>query len=497
MRTWTEKEQFQHYEDLTPEEVEALKEKVNTSIYRQTYHIQPPTGVMQQMSGLIFYNHTHFIQTVNFPNGTDHQLPYWYHFKGDQLTHLKPHHTYMTPEIIDQDRRLGDGSSFIYDNDLYMMFTTVSNDDEPIYKQHVAKLTNDGSILKQQEVVITHDQGDFNMVRDPNVVMHEGRMYAFLGGQNQEGKGTIIVYKAVHPFQWTYVGEVQTSFVDESIRPVAPDYFRLNHLDFIIYGFEEKHQASTRYLTGYAKGMLEFNDMTFTHSDFKTLDDGFDFYAPKTFLNEHKARVLFANMSMPDVTYPSDKDQWRNCLTVPRVLTIENGDLKQRPLEDLKSLRYNEETALGYATKFNRQLHPFEGTEYELIVDILENDATELYFELRASKFEATHIIYNKRLNQLTLDRSESGPLPEPCETRTSTTLKEELKQLRIFVDASSIEIFCNDGERVLSSRIFPSKDSKYIRTSTESGQVYMKLTKYDLKSIIEEPEQEESQDES
>lgn len=63
-----------------------------------------------------------------------------------------------------------------------------------------------------------------------------------------------------------------------------------------------------------------------------------------------------------------------------------------------------------------------------------------------------------------------------------STTLDTPLKQLQIYVDTSSIEIFCNDGERVLTSRIFPTDDAVGIKTSTESGQVYLQFTKYDLK---------------
>ena len=35
-----------------------------------------------------------------------------------------------------------------------------------------------------------------------------------------------------------------------------------------------------------------------------------------------------------------------------------------------KKLRHNKETALGYANKFTRKLHPYEGKQYELIIDI-------------------------------------------------------------------------------------------------------------------------------
>lgn len=52
-------------------------------------------------------------------------------------------------------------------------------------------------------------------------------------------------------------------------------------------------------------------------------------------------------------------------------------------------------------------------------------------------------------------------------------------------MDTSSIEIFCNDGERVLTSRIFPNEDATGIKASTESGQVYLKFTKYELKGDL------------
>lgn len=62
-----------------------------------------------------------------------------------------------------------------------------------------------------------------------------------------------------------------------------------------------------------------------------------------------------------------------------------------------------------------------------------------------------------------------------------STVLDNELNQLRIYSDTSSLEIFVNDGECVFTSRIFPDNDAVNFRTSTESGQVYLKFTKYDI----------------
>ena len=64
-----------------------------------------------------------------------------------------------------------------------------------------------------------------------------------------------------------------------------------------------------------------------------------------------------------------------------------------------------------------------------------------------------TQIIYNKRTKQLTLDRFESGIVSEAVEKTTrTTTLDNDLKELRIYSDTSSLEIFVNDGEKVLNA---------------------------------------------
>ena len=88
---------------------------------------------------------------------------------------------------------------------------------------------------------------------------------------------------------------------------------------------------------------------------------------------------------------------------------------------------------MGYANKFKRKLHPYEGKQYEMIIDILENDASEIYFELRSSRSESTLITYNKHENKLTLDRTDSGTLPSNVDgTTRSTILDSPLKQLQI-----------------------------------------------------------------
>ena len=51
--------------------------------------------------------------------------------------------------------------------------------------------------------------------------------------------------------------------------------------------------------------------------------------------------------------------------------------------------------------------------------------------------------------------------------------LEAGLNHLRIFVDASSIEIFVNDGDAVFTSRVFPTEEEHWFRME---GDVFPRL---------------------
>jgi beta-fructofuranosidase len=51
--------------------------------------------------------------------------------------------------------------------------------------------------------------------------------------------------------------------------------------------------------------------------------------------------------------------------------------------------------------------------------------------------------------------------------------LEAGLSHLRIFVDASSVEIFVNDGDAVFTSRVFPAGPDRFFRVR---GDVFTRL---------------------
>lgn len=489
MVNWTREERYTKLSDITEEEYLELQEKVNQSEWRQIFHIQPKTGLLNDPNGLIYHNGKYHIFHQWYPLGAVHGIKYWYHYISDDLIHFEDKGIALAPDTSYDSHGVYSGSGFDYNGKLYLMYTGNVRDSEweRTSNQMIAVEQEDGSFKKLEKPVIeSSPEGYTEHFRDPKVWEQNGKYYAIFGVQREDETGTVIVYESEDIKNWNFKGELKTELNEFGFMWECPDLFELDGQDVLVFSPQGIEAVDDRfeniYQSGYIIGNVNLEELTMEHGQFKELDQGFDFYAPQTFLDKDGKRILIGWMGLPEIDYATDDEGWAHCLTLPRELTIENNKLKQRPIKALEKLRSNEETAEGYANKHSVKLHPYEGKQYELIIDILDNDATEIYFEVRVSKKCSTQIIYNTKTKKLTLDRFESGVASEAVEKATrSTVLDNELNQLRIYSDTSSLEIFVNDGECVFTSRIFPDNDAVNFRTSTESGQVYLKFTKYDI----------------
>ncbi|WP_393965532.1 glycoside hydrolase family 32 protein [Exiguobacterium sp. S22-S28] len=477
MNQWTREARYRPLSDLAPEVYQLMKEEVRTSPWRFSFHIQPPTGLLNDPNGFIYHNGTYHLFYQWFPLGPVHGLKYWYHMTSKDLVHWFDEGAALIPNDDPDSHGAYSGSGFIKNDQVHIMYTGNKRDAE--WTRHtsqiVGHLRSDGRIEKHLPPAIpTVPNGYTEHFRDPKVFQSEGTWYCIIGAQRTDLTGCAVIYQSEDAEQWTLIGELQTDYPRFGYMWECPDYFELEGQGVLLFspqGIEPKgDHFQNIFQSGYFIGKpLTLPDLTFQHEDFVELDFGFDFYAPQTTLAADGRRILVGWMGLPDITYPSDRYNWAHGLTLPRELTLENQHLRQRPVRELTALR--KETLYADEFVLEHSFSPAHAETFELELSHLQLLSDTLTFKLRVSDQEETVLRYEAQTRRFTFDRTHSGaeiPATDYGTTR-SVTLVEPLHALRLFVDRSSVEVFLNDGEAVASARIFPKSTSQDIILAGEA----------------------------
>jgi len=471
MNQWTREARYRPLSDLAPEVYQLMKEEVRNSPWRFSFHIQPPTGLLNDPNGFVYHNGTYHLFYQWFPLGPVHGLKYWYHMTSKDLVHWFDEGAALIPNDDPDSHGAYSGSGFIKNDQVHIMYTGNKRDAD--WKRHtsqiVGHLRSDGRIDKHLPPAIpTVPNGYTEHFRDPKVFQHHGTWYCIIGAQRDDLTGCTVMYQSEDAESWTLMGELVTRYDQFGYMWECPDYFELDGKGLLLFSPQGIAPAGDRYQnifqSGYLMGQpLALPELAFQHEDFVELDFGFDFYAPQTTLAADGRRILVGWMGLPDISYPSDRYNWAHGLTLPRELTLENQQLRQKPVQELTSLR--KETLYEKELKLVREVLPAQAEIFELELSQLQLSSDQLEVKLRVSEQEETVLRYDQQTNRFTIDRGQSGAEVPALEygTTRSTVLTEPLHTLRVFVDRSSIEVFLNDGEAVASARIFPKTTSQGI----------------------------------
>ena len=323
----------------------------------------------------------------------------------------------------------------------------------------MAKLMDDNKVKKYSAPLFGPADGYTHNQRDPKIVYDDesGKFYIFIGAETKDKKGCIIVYESDDPKRhWNFRGQLNVpGFEDFGNMWECPSLEHIGNHDILIFCPQhltlEGHGTGTNH-NGYIIGNMDFESLTFTPDGaFHLLDFGFESYAAECAANtsEPNKKTLIAWMGLPDASFPTDKESWSGCMTLPRELTIRHRRLIQRPISGLEKLRKDLiSPSLGMLP-----------SAAEIAVTIYPDDFNMTLF----SKSDGTggmSIDYKDKTREITIDRSGMNIRfnVENGESRTRV-LENGLTHLRIFIDNSSVEIFVNDGDAVFTSRIFPEAD--------------------------------------
>ncbi|MBQ7476627.1 MAG: GH32 C-terminal domain-containing protein, partial [Selenomonadaceae bacterium] len=317
--------------------------------------------------------------------------------------------------------------------------------------------------------------------RDPKIWDHNGKYYCAIGNRIHDRSRTqIVLYESENFFDWKFKSVVAISnpdgsegtmwecpgfahFGDKYVMIISPQHVppqgRLYH---------NIHQA------GYMVGSLDYDKGIFTHGNFVTFDYGFDFYATTMMKNPEGRYFIIAWLDMWQSPFPEQEDGWSCILTIPRELKMtEDGKVLTVPPEELKGMRKECVSYKDLCIDKETELEGVKGAVAELLFDVDVKQTGDFQFELRCSEdgSEKTVFYYNAAENFFGLNRDKAGR--EQSGTREFDLPREvDVLKFRIYLDRSSIEVFINDGEWVMSTRVYPREDSTGIRFVPTSGKM-------------------------
>jgi sucrose-6-phosphate hydrolase SacC (GH32 family) len=212
------------------------------------------------------------------------------------------------------------------------------------------------------------------------------------------------------------------------------------------------------------------------------IDYGADFFAVRSWNNyaESENRKIWTAW-MGSWRY-GGTEPVRGIQTIPRELQLktfaEGVRLIQNPIKELESLRgaekkNGEKTVEGSWIPANIQ--PSQN-RYELLVEFENQNAAEFGLQICKGGNQKTTVSYSVTKEELTLDRSNSGldNFISLFKEVNKGPMKYRSKKiiLHVFVDNCSVEVFGNNGETVLSSKIYPDPGSLGIEVFSKQGKV-------------------------
>ena len=234
------------------------------------------------------------------------------------------------------------------------------------------------------------------------------------------------------------------------------------------------------------------------------LDYGLDYYATRTWRNYDRKRsfgdTVFAIGWVGNWDYANKvPTPWgKGFQSVPRVMSLKHGpagyQIVQQPVPALSKLR---------GVPFSRNNLKINGTKaipfqpkknsYELEIAFKPTDQMPFGLNLFVGEGRKMVFRYDPLVSQLTIDRSNATDhTSDTSFTRlfakkynATLALEKGMLKLRIFVDQSSVEVFCNDGSTVLSTTNFPSQAQTGIELFSEGGLINVpRLRAWPLKTI-------------
>lgn len=428
------------------------------SRYYPRYHLAPPHGWMNDPNGFSFFRgEYHLFYQYNPESSQEPGIAHWGHAKSQDMVFWEHLPIAMYPNEWYDKTGVFSGSAIVENDTMYIYYTGNLNHpgETPDHEQHQAlAVSTDGvNVTKYNENPVIVGADLQPNIRDPKVWKHGDTYYMVLGHSINETYGSVYLFTSEDRINWTQASILAESDGSLGYMFESPDFFELDGKFVLLFSPQgikpQGDDYKNLYQTGYIIGDFDYETNQFTHqSEFKELDHGHDFYATQT-IDDGGRRIMIAWMDMWEQNYPERNDGFTGLMTLPRVLTLtRDGHLLQQPIGEIKRATKNVLYS-GFSSSFSPITLDDKAGEINILAP--SNSVLEVFIESQSNSSNLVTISYDPHRHTVTLDRGGDDGV-----RRTTWKPRGFLLRWKIYVDASSIELFCGNGEVTFSSRFFP-----------------------------------------
>ena len=485
--------------------------------YRPQFHYSPRQNWMNDPNGLVYHDGTYHLFHQYNPEGPTWGHMSWNHATSDDLVHWG-HQGVAIPEegtemifsgsaVVDSANTagFGDGNGPAPLVAIYTSHYTLEGDSID-QAQSLAYSLDGGETWTKYEgnPVLEHPDPDF---RDPNVFWYapEEKWVMAVALPTQH---TVQFYESTNLTDWSLLSTFGPAGATGGIWE-CPALFRApveGQPDSTQWVLQvDLNPGSVAGGSGGQYFLGAFDGTTFTPREggLETaphwVDYGPDFYAtiPWNNVPQEDGRALWlAWMNNWAYAESIPTSPWRSAQTIPRSVQVRTIDgtprLTQRPVRELRRLRTDSvsldarpvapgTTALGPDGVSGRTL--------EIVAEFAPDDAETVGLSVREGESERTVVGYDAATDSVFVDRRRAGAsdFHDAFAARDSAPLapRNGRVKLHVFVDRSSVEVFANDGARVLTHRIFPDPASDGVSLVADGGSARLvRLDAWSLGSI-------------
>ena len=442
---------------------------------RPLFHLSARVGWINDPNGFSRYDGRYHLFCQYHPYDSHWGPMHWGHAVSDDLLHWQYLPAALAPDMpYDRDGCFSGSALTLADGRQLLMYTGVAEAPtpdgtaRPVQTQNLA--FGDGVNYRKFEknpVITAADlpEGcspyDF---RDPKLWQEPDSSFrALVANDHATERGRLLLFRSDDLAHWSLVGVVAANRGRLGLMWECPDLFRLDGCDVLVVSAQDMLPRGFEYHNGNGVfcllGRFDPDTGRFDEQRDQAVDYGIDFYAPQTLLTPDGRRVMIGWMQNWDTCNLHVKSTpWFGQMSLPRELSIRGGRLFQRPLRELESLR-GPLVAYDDVLVENGEisLAGIEGRAGDLELELWPDGELFNRFAVRFAKGGEYHtgVSFRPRESVVKVDRKFSGSRRVIIHQRRAKVNHEGGRlRLRLILDRFSVEVFINDGEKVMSATL-------------------------------------------